>query len=340
MKNTKTSLKRLMAKQIASGILIVLLIMTFSIRDGHSASSSWKPTRTVEMIVGTAPGGGSDLLSRTMALLFKQKGLIEQNIIVVNKPGAGGKISWNYLNEHAGDGHYLEALSPTFYTSFITGKSPIHYTDVTPLAVLSADFCTFTVNADSPIKTGKDLLEQLKKDPKSLSIGISNSRGNHNHTAVAMAVKASGGNIKELKIVVFGSSSEPVMAVLGGHVDVAITPADRVAPHLESGKLRAIAIAAPQRSGASADIPTWKEQGFDVVMGNSRTLIGPKGLSEAQIAYWDDVLGKLTQLPEWKKYLKDTAQVDLYHNSKQSIKFIEDLFGQFKTILTELGMAK
>ena len=123
-----------------------------------------------------------------------------------------------------------------------------------------------------------------------------------------MAVKAAGGDVKRLRIAVFASSAETVTAVLGGHVDLAVSPASPVLPHLPMGAVRVIAVSSDRRlPGALAGAPTWREQGVDAVYGNWRGVLGPKGLSNAQTAYWGGVLGRMVATPEWKQDLEKKA---------------------------------
>lgn len=341
MKINRMSSNHLMMVQILKvGLLAFLIIAVFTPLD-HSFAAGWQPTENVEIIVGTAAGSGSDTLARTIALLMKKNGLVNTNIIVVNKPGAGGRIASEYLNQHAGNGHLLMPTTLTLLTSHIDGKSPFTYTHFTPLASLSNVPCVFTVRADSPIKTGKDLIDRLKKDSKSLSIGFASMRGNFNHAAIALVLKSVGGDFLNLKIAIFDSSAKTEIAVLGGHVDLAISPPRNVLAQKEAGKLRPIAIADTKRlGGAFADVPTWREQGIDAVMGSTRSIVGPKGMSQEQIAYWEDVFKKFAHLDEWKKYLENIFEEGIYFNSKESEKYLATTYEQFKDILTALGMAK
>ncbi len=320
---------------------LVILIITMTASSSHSASPAWKPQKNVELIVGTSAGSGSDLLARRIQMLWQEKGLVKPSVTVVNKPGGGQTIAMNYLNEHAGDGHYLMMVSATFLTNQITGLSPTGYTDFTPLAVIGTEPITYAVRTDSPIKTGKDLIEQLKKDPRSLSIGIATARGNHNHIAVGLVMKKIGGDVKNLKIVVFDSSAKGMIALMGGHIDLVTISAGSILQHIQTGKVRAIAIASKERLwGEIAGIPTWREQGLDVLISDIKGMMGPKGMSQAQIDYWDDVLGKFVQMDEWKKYEKEDFSVSFYQNSKESRKFFEGQYSQFKSVLTDLGLAK
>ena len=258
------------------------------------AAAQWKPERNIEIIVGTGPGGGQDKTARTVQHLLTDKRFIEAPVTVVNKPGGGGAVGWAYLNQHAGDAHYAVIGTTTLLTSQITGRSPVSFTDITPLAMLLSESVALSVRQESPLLTGKDLVERLKKDASSVSASIGSSVGGPNHIAFALIAKAAGGDVKKLKTVVFQGGGEAITATLGGHVDLISSAANNVIPHLAAGKMRVLGIAAPQRlGGVFAKVPTWKEQGIDVQITNWRVLAGPRGLTAAQVAYWDGALAKL-----------------------------------------------
>ncbi len=162
-----------------------------------------------------------------------------------------------------------------------------------------------------------------------------------NHIAMALLAKAAGGDAKKLKTVVFQGGGEAMTALLGGHIDVNSSAANNVVPHQEAGKLRVLGVAAPRRlGGVLADVPTWKEQGVNALVTNWRMVAGPKGMTAAQILYWDGVLGKLTQTGEWKKDLELNAFENTYHNSAATGRYMNAEYAQFRAALSEVGMAK
>src|SRR6185503_20661533 len=116
-----------------------------------------------------------------------------------------------------------------------------------PIASLLNDYVVFVVNASSAIRNGRDLTERLKKDPKSVSIGFATTLGSHNHIAAGLLMKTVGGNARDLKAIAFKGSADAITNLLGGHIDLVTTAAGNVAGHVESGKLRAIAVAAERR---------------------------------------------------------------------------------------------
>jgi len=305
------------------------------------ALAQWKPDKNVEIIVGTGPGGGQDKTARTLNRLLVDKRLVEAPITVVNKPGGGGAVGWAYLNQHAGDAHYVEIANTTLLTNQINGRSAIGYADITPLAMMYSESVALSVRHESALMTGRDLIERLRKDAASVSASVGSSAGGPNHIAFALIAKAAGGDVKKLKTVVFQGGGEAITATLGGHVDLISSAANNVIPFIAAGKIRVLGITAPQRlPGALAGVPTWKEQGVDVHITNWRLLAGPKGMTAAQVAYWEGVIAKLVKTDEWKKDLDNNVFEDTYMNSTESRKYLNAQYEQFKSALTEVGLAK
>jgi tripartite-type tricarboxylate transporter receptor subunit TctC len=226
-------------------------------------------------------------------------------------------------------------------TNHITGKSTIGPADVTPLAMMGAEYVGITVRAESPWKTGRDVLEQLKKDPGSLSVAVGTALGNATHLSFVLAMKAGGVDIKKLKTVVFGSGGDSMTALLGGHVDIAASAPSAMLSQVQAGKMRIIVIGAPARLGGElAKIPTWKEVGVNSAFELWRGLAGPKGMSRAQVQYWDAALGALVKTDEWKKELVENQVENIYKNSADTGRQWKAEYDEVKTVLTELGLAR
>lgn len=308
---------------------------------GVASAQSWKPEKPVEIIIGTSAGGPQDRTGRMAQKILQEMKLVPTPVTVVNRPGGGGAVALNYLNQHQGDGHHLMINAISLLTNHITGKSALNYTDFTPIAIMGIEYVALSVRADSPLKSGKDVIERLRKDPSSLSVAIGTALGNATHLSFAIAMKAAGLDIKKLRTVVFNSGSESITAALGGHVDVAASAPSSVLPQVRGGKMRMLVIGAPQRlPGDLAGVPTWRELGVNSTFDLWRGLAGPKGMTRAQVQYWDDTLSKVVQTEEWKKELERFDMVNVYKNSADTAKHWKAEYDEVKAVLTELGLAK
>ncbi|MBX3666397.1 MAG: tripartite tricarboxylate transporter substrate binding protein [Burkholderiales bacterium] len=305
------------------------------------AQATWKPERNVEIISGTAAGGAVDRANRAVQRIWQEKKIVEVSTIVMNKPGGGNTIAWNYINQHAGDGHYVSIAPYTLLTNKLVGTSPLTWSDFTPISLLFNEYMTVAVRADSPIKTGADLIARLKKDPSSLSVAVASTLGNHIHIGIAKAMKAAGVDIRKMKVIAFKSSGESVTNLLGGHIDVVSSTTPNVIAHVQAGTIRVIAITSAQRMpGALATVPTWSEQGIDGTFSASQGAIGPKGLNAAQVAFWEGAFQKLSQSDEWKKELAASYWDGNYLPAKDAAKYYETQAAELRGILTDIGLVK
>ena len=309
---------------------------------GTAASAQgWAPQKNVEIVAASGPGGSNDNTARTIERALASAKLVPATITVVNKPGGGGNIAAAYVAQRAGDAHTLLVATSSLASNHIVGSTTLTAADFTPVAMMLQDYVVFGVAANSPLKGGKDLAERLKKDPRSLSIGFANTFGGSRHVAAGLLVKSLGGNPRDLKPVVFKGSAEAIPAVLGGHIDLVVVGAVNSIAHVSNGRMRVLAVAAPQRlTGVLTTVPTWREQGVNVVSGSWRGVFAPKGLSAAQLAYWENALRKVAETPEWKSDLEKNYWSDHFVTGAALKKELEQEYAQDKAVLVDLGLAK
>src|SRR5262245_7353280 len=304
-----------------------------------AAAQQWKPSRPVELVVGSSPGGAPDVMARLVQRIFQNGGLVPSST-VVNKPGAANTIGWAYLNQHAGDGHYIATYSPTLIGNRIMGTTQLNYQDFTPLNILAREYVVLAVKGDSPIASLKDLTARLKKDPQSVSFAFATARGNHNHVVMSMYLKSIGVDPKVAKAVVYSGGGEGLTALLGGHIDVYVASPRSMVPLQREGRAKVLGVSSAQRDKAMAEIPTLKEQGVDAEFFTWRGFMGPRGLKPAEIAYWDAAFDKLAQSEEWKKDTESQFWNADYLLSAETRKHLDRENEVMKSILTDLGLAK
>lgn len=328
--------------QTMARTLIAAAVMLAAVFAGANAhAQAWKPEKAVEIVIGTSPGGPQDRMGRALQRILQERKLVEVPLNVVNKAGGGGAIGLAYLNQHAGDGRYLMVVATTMLANRITGKSAIGPEDLTPIAIMGVEYVSVTVRAESPLKSGMDLVERLRKDPASLSIAIGTALGNATHISLALALKAAGVDIRKLKTVVFNSGAESMTAALGGHVDVAASAPSSVLSQVQTGKMRMLAIGAPRRAGGElANVPTWKELGIDSASDLWRGLAGPKDMSRAQVQYWDDALATVVKSEDWQKELANNRVENVYKPSAETAKYWKAEYDEVRAVLVEMGLAK
>ena len=303
------------------------------------AQPAWTPAKPVEISANCAPGCGPDRTARSLQRIWQENRFVEVPVTVGNRVGGGGAVLYSYLNQRT-DGHAVAIASGSLLTNNIVGQGPSH-AELTPIARLFGEYIAVAVKADSPIKSGRDLVEMLKKDPGALSLGIASSLGNSNHQGVASALKASGIDVRKTKSVVFQSGALALTALLGGHVDVVPGSVSLLLPRMQSGQVRIVAVAAPQRlSGGIAQVPTWREQGINAVVSNWRGVVGPKGMAPGQVAFWEGALRRAVATDAWKAEVEQLLITDEFLSSGDFRKYLEEDYSQIKALLTALELAK
>lgn len=308
---------------------------------GIAAAQSWTPTKNVEIVVTSAPGGSNDKTGRSVEKLLNELKLVPTTVTVSNRPGGGGNIAYTYMNQHQNDAHYLLVGTTALLSNHIVGSGKLSYLDFTPIASLFNDYVVFAVHPNSQSKSGKDLAARLLKDPQSVPLGFATTLGSHNHIAAGLLMKAMGGSARDLKPVAFKGSAEAVTALMGGHLELVTTAGGNVAGHMQNGRLRVLAVSADKRlPGLLANVPTWKEQGINLVYGGWRSIVGAKGITPQQVAYWEGVLRKASQSAEWKTELERNYWSDDFVTSAQFRKDLDKDYADMKAVLTDLGLAR
>lgn len=320
---------------------VVLLSTAFALALASScaAQSAWKPDHAVEIVVVSAPGGGNDKTGRTMQRIWQDAHWLE-NAVVVNKVGGGGAVAYAYTNRRPGDAHTVAIARRGLLSNHILGLSRLNYTDMTPLAMMGSEAMSLAVRADSPIKSVKDLVARWNADPQSVSISLGSTRGAPTQYVLAQLAKASGVDARKLKVLTFGGASESVTNLLGGHIDMASIAPGNVTAHYKAGTLRIIGIATARRSVMLPDVPTLREQGFDIVQGNWTAIMGPAGLVPEQVAYWEDLLERTANHGQWKRYLEADSVEWTFMKSEPAREFLKNDYEAIRALLADLGMIK
>jgi putative tricarboxylic transport membrane protein len=305
-----------------------------------TAQDAWKPTRAVTLIAPNAPGGTSDRTARELQRLFQKHKLVDVTVNVVNRPGGGGSLALNQLNSSAGDPHVILITTSAVISNHITGLTSYNYTEFSPIALLLGDNYGINVRAESGIKSARDILDQVRKNPEALTFGISGIGGT-NHTSLVAVLKKGGVDVRRVKMATFAGGGVISLQLLGGHVDVINTGLGNMVDHLVQGRMRTLAITGPRRMGGPfADVPTWKEVGVDVSLIGWRGILGAKGLRPAEVAYWNDVFRKVVQTEDWKADLAKNYWLDIYADAAGMRKWLDSENAEVRALLTELGMAK
>ncbi len=306
---------------------------------GGAAAQDWKPARNVDIVVNSGAGGAADRQSRVVQKFLQSVPGIP-SVTVTNRAGGGGLVALTFIAQHPEDAHYLGVLSTALLTNQIVGVSKIRYQDLTPLNILMREYVVAWVRADSPLASGRDLIARLKRDPAAVTFAFATAVGNQNHVVIGMIAKAAEVDPKALKTVVYASGGQGMTAALGGHVDVWVGTAGGAVPHLQNGSVRVLGISSAQRQpGHFAESRTFREQGINAVYYAWRGFLAPKGLTAAQLAFWDRVFAQIAHSDEWKKELDQNAWAEGFLGSAETRKHLDAEYLLLAKMLNELGVA-
>jgi putative tricarboxylic transport membrane protein len=321
-----------------------MLPLTFSIAAcaifglSSAIAQEWKPTKNVDVVVSSGPGGAADRQAR-VAQRFLQTLPGMPSVTVNNRPGGGGLVAWSFVAQQKGDAHYLATINVALVSNQVLGLSSVRYQDLTPLNILLREYIALYTRADSPIASTRELITRLKKDPSWVSFGFAPARGNQNHIVLGMIAKAAGVDPKALKIVVYSSGGQGMIAMLGGHVDVWAGSLAGALQHVQANGARVFGVSAAERqAGPAAAFPTFREQGIDAVYYAFRGFIGPGGLTSAQTAFWDQAFATILKDEEWKKVQQENVWVPEFRGAAEARKHLDSEFALLQKILGDLGV--
>ncbi len=290
----------------------------------------------IKMMIPANPGGGWDTTGRALGKAL-QDASVASSVTYENKGGAAGIIGLaQYANATKGDGNSLMVMGAVMLGGIITGKPPVSLDKVTPIARLTSEYNVFVVPANSPLKTMKDVVEQLKKDPGSVKWG-GGSRGSTEHIAAAMLAREVGVDAAKINYVPFRGGGEAVAAILGGNVTVGGSGYSEFQQYIESGKMRPIAVTSPKRL-KGIDIPTMIEQGYNIDIGNWRGVYAPAGLTAAQRKALTDMVLKATKSKSWAESLEKNNWTPAWMANPEFDDFVDREFASLRATMVKSGM--
>jgi putative tricarboxylic transport membrane protein len=314
----------------------VLPFIAAAALSGAALAQPFTPTRPVEAVVHTGPGGGSDLLARAVALMIEKENLLPVRLQVVNKTGGGGAVAAAYLAEKKGETHTIGFFTGVWLTNpLVSAEAKVSLRDLTPVARLVLEPALIAVKADAPYKTLAEFVNAAKQKPGELkqSGGSITSRDN---VVRQQLQKASGAR---WQFISFPGGGERIAALLGGHVNMMVIEPAEAGEHIRAGNMRVLAQVSDTRLSGFPGVPTIREAGFNVTpVPQVRGVVAPPGIPRESVAYWEGVFKRLTQTGSWKKFLADNQFEDGYQNAADLTKFYEEFSGQMRGILQEAGV--
>ena len=290
----------------------------------------------VKMMIPANPGGGWDTTGRALGKAMQDSGAAS-TVTYENKGGAAGALGLaQFVNGSKGDGNALMVMGAVMLGGIITGKPPVSLSQATPIARLTTEYNVFVLPANSPFKSMAEVIAQLKKDPGSVKWG-GGSRGSTEHIAAAMIAREVGVDPSKINYVAFRGGGEATAAILGGNVTVGGSGYSEFAEYISTGKMRALAVTSDARL-KGVNVPTLKEQGVNVVIGNWRGVYGGPGISAEQRKELTEIVLKAVKSKTWLESSEKNNWTAAVLTGAAFEKFVDDDFASLRATMVKSGM--
>ncbi|EOV9672366.1 Bug family tripartite tricarboxylate transporter substrate binding protein [Cronobacter turicensis] len=326
-----------MKTSLLSTLLATSLVLSFT-----AALAAEAPSRP-ECIAPAKPGGGFDLTCKLIQVSLQETGALEKPMRVTYMPGGVGAVAYNAIvAQRPGEPGTVVAFSGGSLLNLSQGKfGRYNVDDVRWLASVGTDYGMIAVRADSPWKTLGDLMKALEKDPNSVVFGAGASIGSQDWMKTALLAQKAGVDPHKMRYVAFEGGGEPVTALMGNHVQAVSGDLSEMVPYLTGNKLRVLAVFADERlPGQLAQVPTAKEQGFDLVWPIIRGFyVGPK-VSDADYQWWVQAFEKLQQTDEFKKQRDLRGLFEFNLTGKALDEYVKNQVNDYREKAKAFGLAK
>jgi putative tricarboxylic transport membrane protein len=292
------------------------------------------PSKPIELVSPTGAGGGSDLVARMVADIIAKEKLLPQPVIVQNKPGGGGAVGQNYVASRRGDPYvFIQTAIGLVSVPLRTGLD-VGIDKFTPLGAIGFDLNSIAVAQNSPYRTLKELLDAAREKPKTISVGITFPGGSA-HGMMFRLEKLSGARFN---LVSFKSGTESDTAVMGGHIQATAENLGEVMSQVEQKTVRLLGVPAANRVAGLPNVPTLKEQGYDIHAGGLRGFVAPAGIPREAAKVLEDTLAKVHKSAAWRDYMARNMYEDVYMNAEQMSKWLAAQQTEMTQFLTEIGL--
>jgi len=313
--------------------------LAFSFTEAVAAEAPSRP----ECIAPAKPGGGFDLTCKLIQVSLQETGALEKPMRVTYMPGGVGAVAYNAIvAQRPGEPGTVVAFSGGSLLNLSQGKfGRYNVDDVRWLASVGTDYGMIAVRADSPWKTLGDLMKALEKDPNSVVFGAGASIGSQDWMKTALLAQKAGVDPHKMRYVAFEGGGEPVTALMGNHVQAVSGDLSEMVPYLTGNKLRVLAVFANERlPGQLAQVPTAKEQGYDLVWPIIRGFyVGPK-VSDADYQWWVQTFEKLQQTDEFKKQRDLRGLFEFNLTGKALDEYVKNQVNDYREKAKAFGLAK
>ena len=321
----------------ARRVVAALVVVMAGASGGTACAQGFLPSRSVEFVVHSAPGGGSDVFAHAVVAMAQAENLLSQPLRVVNKTAGASAQAMEYLAEKKGDDHTIAVFTNTWLATPLTRKEAAHTVkDFTPLVRLVLEPTIAVVRADSPYRSMADFVAAAKKDPGALKQAGGSATAIESLTGLLIQ-SATGA---KWTFITTPAVSDRMANLVAGRVDIVIPQPQDANEHIAAGRVRPIAAMTERRLRVLPDVPTIREQGIAIpIIANVRGILGPPDMSKAAALYWQDFFERLAKTTSWKKYVEENHVVDVFLRGAEMTPFFDEQIDAMRRTLREAGVA-
>jgi len=319
-----------------AGLLLLFLSLSTSLLSAPAWPQTFKPSRPIDLIVHSAPGGGSDVFARAVIEMVEKDKLLPQSLRVLNKTAGASLEAMEYLVEKKGDDHTIAVFTNTWVATPLTSKNAKYSVkDLTPIVRLVLEPTIAVVRADSPYKTMNDFVEAAKKDPG----GLKQAGGSVTAIESLTGLLIQSATGAKWTFVSTPAVKDRIANLLAGNVQIIIPQPQDVNEHIAAGRVRPIAALTEKRLTVLPQVPTIKEQGINVpIIANARGILAPPGVSKYVVSYWEEFFARLTKTASWKKYLDENQVENVFIKSAELAPFLDEQSKLMRSVLKQAGV--
>ena len=311
--------KRFLVCRIAAAMVFSLVLISFSM----GTAGAWEPTRPVEFIVPAGTGGGADVMARFISPLISKYKFSPTPFIVINKSGGAGGEGFLYVKGKSKDPHTIIITLDNLFTTPLSTGLPFSWRDMTPVARLALDYFVLWVNEEAPYKTAKEYMDAVKKEPGKFNMAGTGTA--QEDQIITVQIEQAFG--VKFGYVPFKGGGDVAVQLVGKHVDSTVNNPAEAVSHWKAKRLRALATIDHERINLPLwkEIPTMKEAtGVDMSYLMLRGIFGAPGITKEQQEYYLNVMKKVTETPEWQKYVSDMGLKAAYLSGPDYVKWLEE----------------
>jgi putative tricarboxylic transport membrane protein len=299
-----------------------------------AAAQDRYPSKRLDWTIAFGPGGGNDIMSRTLISILEKYKLYPENIVAENRPGGSGAKGWGYVFSQTGNPYHVSTTSGSFITTPLQANTPWQPDSFTPVALLASDDMVLLVNKGSKSTTLKQFIAASKARPPAIG-GI----GAVNVDFIVPKIFSEKAGFT-FRYVSFNKQGELITALLSGALDAAMSNPGEVLGLLESGDMRALAFSGKATPKALGNVPTFASQGYDIGVSLPRGLVLPPGVPAEAQTWWIGTMKKVVETPEWKAFIDKQLLTENVLYGEDFRAFLVKTQGAFADILKKSGAIK